>query len=177
MMVDFNSMMDTMRGSGFDTFVLPWILFLVIIYAIVLAAPFLKSLESTGQKKQVAVIIAAILSFFIINFRMSDGRLIGEALTTLFGSMSLYIAGILVIILFLGMGGWKMEDIPGGKTLMVIVLVLLAIMIFFNTGMAESFNISDETATWLFMLLLVGGALYYLGQGDTPSTTTKEDGE
>ncbi|MCK4550510.1 MAG: hypothetical protein KAT91_01005 [Candidatus Aenigmarchaeota archaeon] len=167
-MVDFSSMMDTMRGSGFDTFVLPWILFLVIIYAIVLKAPFLKSLDGSGQKKQIAVIIAAILSFFIINFRMSDGRLVGEALTTLFGSMSLYIAGILVIILFLGMGNWsiKGEDGSAINSLVVVALVLVAIMIFFNTGMAESFNISDETATWLFMLLLVGGALYFLGKGD-----------
>ncbi|MCK5474173.1 MAG: hypothetical protein KAI53_02100 [Candidatus Aenigmarchaeota archaeon] len=168
-MVDFNSMMDTMRGSGFDTFVLPWILFLVIIYAIVLTAPFLNSLDDKkGQKKQVAVIIAAIISFFIINFRMSDGRLIGEALTTLFGSMSLYIAGILVLILFLGMGGWsiKGEDGSSINSLVVLSLVLIAIMVFFNTGMAESFNISDETATWLFMLLLVGGALYFLGKDD-----------
>ncbi len=166
-MVDFNSMMDTMRGSGFDTFVLPWILFLVIIYAIVQAAPFLKGEELKGQRRQIAVIIAAILSFFIINFRMSDGRLVGEALTTLFGSMSLYLAGILVLILFLGMGGWsiKGKDDSSVNSLVVVALVLVAIMIFFNTGMAESFNISDETATWLFMLLLVGGALYFLGKG------------
>ena len=51
-MVDFSSMMDVLRGSGFDTFVLPWILFLVIIYSIVMKAPFLVGEEIKGQKKQ-----------------------------------------------------------------------------------------------------------------------------
>ena len=48
-------------------------------------------------------------------------------------------------------------------------------MIFFNTGASAYFNMSDETMTWVFMLLLVGGALYYLGQDDKP-VVKNEDG-
>ena len=167
-MVDFSSAMEMMRGSGFDTFVLPWILFLVIIYSIVMKAPFLNGEEIKGQKKQISVIIAAILSFFIVNFQW-QGQLVGEFLTQMFGAASLYMAGALVLILFLGMGGWKMEEIPGGKSLMVVVFGLIAVMIFFNTGASAYFNMSEEAMTWVFMLLLVGGALYYLGQGDKPA--------
>ena len=177
-MVDFSSMMDTMRGSGFDTFVLPWILFLVIIYSIVMKAPFLKGSEIEGQKKQISVVIAAILSFFIVNFQW-QGQLVGEFLTQMFGAASLYMAGALVLILFLGMGGWKMDEIPGGKSLVIVVMVLVAVMIFFNTGASAYFNMSEEAMTWVFMLLLVGGALYYLGQGDdgnSSATETKPEG-
>ena len=167
MRVDFNSMMDTMRGSGFDTFVLPWILFLVIIYAIVLKAPFHQ--EDAKQAKQISVIIAAILSFFIVNFEW-QGQLVGEFLTQMFGAASLYMAGALVLILFLGMGGWSLkgddDKDKGMNSLVIIAFVLIAVMIFFNTGSAAYFNIDDETMTWVFMLLLVGGALFFLGKND-----------
>ncbi|MCK5474174.1 MAG: hypothetical protein KAI53_02105 [Candidatus Aenigmarchaeota archaeon] len=167
-MVDFSLMLSNLESMGFYTFVLPWVLFLVIIYSIVTGAPFLKSLG--GQKKQISVIIAAIISFFIVNYEW-QGRFVGEYLTELFGSTSLYMAGLLVLILFLGMGGWGLNGVFGGKWI-PIVLVLVAIMVFFNTGAAAEFNIDEETATWLFMLFLVGGALWFLQQEPGKKTET-----
>ncbi len=168
-MVDFSLMLSNLESMGFYTFVLPWVLFLVIIYSIVTTAPFLKSLG--GQKKQISVIIAAILSFFIVNYEW-QGRFVGDYLTEMFGSMSLYMVGLLVLILFLGMGGWGLNSIFGGKGI-PIVLVLGGIMLFFNTGAAAEFNIDEETSTWLFMLFLVGGALWFLQQ--EPKETPKEE--
>ena len=157
-MVDFALMFSNLEGMGFYTFVLPWVLFLVIIYSIVTKAPFLKDIG--GQAKQISVIIAAIISFYIVNYEW-NGQFVGDYLTQMFGTSSLYIAGFLVLILFLGMGGFSINSIFGGKWI-PIVMVLLAIMIFFNTGSAAQFNVDDETMTWLFMLLLVGGALWFL---------------
>ncbi|MCK4550509.1 MAG: hypothetical protein KAT91_01000 [Candidatus Aenigmarchaeota archaeon] len=168
-MIDFSLMLSNLESMGFYTFVLPWVLFLVIIYSIVTKAPFLKGIG--GQAKQISVIIAAILSFFIVNYEW-QGRFVGDYMTELFGSMSLYMAGFLVLILFLGMGGWGLNSIFGGKWI-PIVLVLVAIMLFFNTGAAAEFNIDEETSTWLFMLFLVGGALWFLQQ--EPKETPKEE--
>ncbi len=171
-MVDFSLMLSNLESMGFYTFVLPWVLFLVIIYSIVIKAPFLGAVG--GQKKQISVIIAAILSFFIVNYEW-QGRFVGDYMTELFGSMSLYMAGFLVLILFLGMGGWGLNSLFGGKWI-PIVLVLVAIMLFYNTGAAAEFNIDEETSTWLFMLFLVGGALWFLQQEpekkktETPTT-------
>lgn len=157
-MVDFALMFSNLESMGFYTFVLPWVLFLVIIYSIVTKAPFLKGIGN--QSKQISVIIAAIISFYIVNYEW-NGQFVGDYLTQMFGTSSLYIAGFLVLILFLGMGGFSINSIFGGKWILA-VMVLLAIMIFFNTGAAAQFNVDDETMTWLFMLLLVGGALWFL---------------
>ena len=158
MIVDFALMFSNLESMGFYTFVLPWVLFLVIIYSIVTKAPFLKDIGN--QSKQISVIIAAILSFYIVNYEW-NGQFVGDYLTEMFGTTSLYIAGFLVLILFLGMGGFSLNSIFGGKWIPA-VMVLLAIMIFFNTGAAAQFNVDDETMTWIFMLLLVGGALWFL---------------
>jgi len=65
MAFEFNTFLMNLNSMGFFDFVLPWILFLVIFFVIIVQyAPFISGYD---KKKQIGVIIAAILAFFVVN--------------------------------------------------------------------------------------------------------------
>ncbi len=160
-MMDLNGFLANLNSMGFYDFVLPWILFLVIFFSIISKASFLP--EKNG--KQIAVIIGAILAFFTINIPV-HGIPLGTKLAMMFGWSGIYVAGILVVILFIGMIGVNLENIFGstkqGRIAVGLVLVLIAILVLANAGF-PLLALSDVTWTFIFVLLLVGGAVLFLG--------------
>lgn len=157
MVFNFMDVLSTLGGMGFYSFVLPWLLFLIII-DIILA----KGGEPIGIKSNHAAILAAIISFFIVNF-VPAGMDIGVYLTNLFGTMSMYIAALLVFILFIGMGGYKLGDVPGGKPAYILVLLLVAILIFNGIGGIPYVDLSTENITFIFVIALIVGVVWILG--------------
>lgn len=159
MVFSFLGMLSTLDNLGFFSFVLPWLLFLIIIDAI------LVSIKPFGLNEQKSAILAAIVSFFIINF-VPAGMNFGVYLTELFGTASMYIAAILILILFLGMGGLKLENLPGGKSAYGIILLLIAIVIFNGIGGIPFVDLSTENVTILFVIALIVGVVWLLGKGE-----------
>ncbi len=154
--MDFNSFMANLNNMGFYDFVFPWILFLLIFYGIVVKAPFLPD----NKKNQISIIIASILSLFTVNFVPMGGFL-----AKLFGATGIYIAGILVVILFLGMGGWKLDSF--NKYAVGGVLILLAILVLAGSGF-PLIAISSNMWTIIFVVALLGAAILFLEE-ETPS--------
>ena len=158
--MDFNTFLSNLNTMGFYSFVLPWILFLMIFFAILEAAPFLK--DST-KKKQIAIIISAVLALFTVNYPL-NGIPLGQLLSDMFGWSSVYIAGILVVILFLGMGGFKLETLTGGNQMAIaIILAVLAVLVLGASGF-PLLRLDDVTWTLIFVILLIGGAVIFLGE-------------
>ncbi len=158
--MDFNSFMANLNSMGFYDFVLPWILFLVIFFVIVEKAPFLQ--QDTTKKKQIAIVISAILAFFTVNYPV-NGIPFGILLSNMFGWTGIYVAGLLVVILFLGMGGLKLDDQTGGsKMALGLLLLLLAILVLGATGF-PLIQLSDMAWTLIFVVILIGGAVVFLG--------------
>ena len=162
--MDFNNFLANLNSMGFYDFVLPWILFLLIFFGIILKAPFLPE----GRKKQTAVIISAILALFAVNFIP-----LGALLSQMFGSAGIYIAGILVVILFLGMGGWELGSFD--KYAVGGILVLLAILVLAGSGFPMPV-ISSNMWTLIFVVVLIGAAVLFLGgeekAGEAPKPKT-----
>ncbi|MCK5698918.1 MAG: hypothetical protein KAH93_03655 [Candidatus Aenigmarchaeota archaeon] len=163
--MDFNSFLANLNSMGFYDFVLPWILFLVIFFVIIERAPFLT--KETTKKKQIAIIIAAILAFFTVNFPV-NGIPFGIVLSNMFGWTGVYVAAILVVILFLGMGGLQLTDLTGtSKFMLGLLLVLVAILVLGAAGFPV-LRLDDMMWTLIFVLVLIGGAIAFLGSEPTP---------
>ena len=170
-MVDFNTFLYNLNTMGFYTFVLPWILFLMIFYAILAKAPFL---NDAPKKNQIAIIVSAILALFTVNYPL-NGIPLGKLLSDMFGWSSVYIAAILVVILFLGMGGFHLETLTGGRTMPIaIILALLAILVLGAAGF-PLLQLDDVTWTLIFVILLIGGAIMFLGDGGTDEEKEKAE--
>lgn len=156
MALDFGAVLSNLEGMGFFEFVLPWLLFLIIIHAVLVKT------NMFDLKEKKSAIIAAIISFFIINFSPVN---IGAFLTEFFGYASMYIAALLVFILFIGMGGYNLEKIPGGTNAYILILFLIAVIIFngVSPGGIPFLDLSTENITILFVLALIVGVVWILG--------------
>ncbi len=150
-------MLGNMNRLGFFEFLMPWILFLAIIFAI------LKKSEVFGEEISVNAVIAAVVSFFIINYT-PVGMTLGTFFTTLFGLAAVIIAGLLVGILFIGMAGIKPEELLGkaNKTAIAVLLGFLALIAFISVGGMSFFNIDSDLVITLFMLLLMLFAIMFI---------------
>ncbi len=156
MALTFNTLLANLNQMGFYDFVLPWMLFLIIIFAV------LQKTKLPTDNQQFQIVISVILAFFIVNY-VPYGVGFGTYLTTLFGSASIYIAGGLVLLLFLGVVGLDVSGSIGkNKIVLGILVAILAVMVFLGAG-GQTLNISDQTATLLFMVALMGGAVLLLG--------------
>lgn len=151
-------MMGNLHELGFFELLLPWMLFLAIIFAL------LRKSEVFGNEISVHAVIAAIVSFFIINYT-PVGMTLGTFFTTLFGIAAMIIAGLLVGILFLGMAGIKPEELLGkakeSKTALAVLLGLLAIAVFLTVF--DEFTIDSDTLMTVFTLLIMAGAVAFIG--------------
>ncbi|MFH1127069.1 MAG: hypothetical protein ABIG84_07345 [archaeon] len=154
-------MLGNMNRLGFFEFLLPWLLFLAIMFAL------LKKSQVFGEEVSVNAVIAAIVSFFIINYT-PIGMTLGTFFTTLFGIASIIIAGLLVGILFLGMAGIKPEELFGkeNKTFLAILLGFLALIAFISVGGLSFFNIGGDLMATMGMLLIMLFAVMFIGKGD-----------
>ena len=163
--MDFTSIMLNLNNMGFFDVVLPWILFLVIFFVIIQKAPFI---EGAPKGKQIAVIISAVLAFFSINIPV-HGIPLGRLLSTMFGQSGIFIAAVLVILIFVGMAGIKLDNIfgesKGGKIAVGLVLALLAILVLGASGFPLP-QLDETTWTLIFVLVLLGSAVLFLGGED-----------
>ncbi len=155
-------MLGNMNRLDFFELLLPWILFLAIIFAI------LKKSEVFGEEISVNAVIAAVVSFFIINYT-PVGMTLGKFFTTLFGLAAVIIAGLLVGILFIGMAGIKPDELLGkaNKTAIAVLLGFLALIAFISVGGMSFFNIDSDLVITLFMLLIMLFAIMFIAKGDS----------
>ncbi|OYT35472.1 MAG: hypothetical protein B6U87_00075 [Candidatus Aenigmarchaeota archaeon ex4484_52] len=156
--MDFNKMIEYMQEMGFYDFVLPWLLFLCILYVILLKAPFLQ--DSEVDKKRVSILISAVLSFFIVNFPIK-GMSFGLYLTGLFGEVGMYIVGGLVVIIMLGEFGITMPDLGSKKTIGWLILFAIFVLYLYG-GFGGVSIVEEETASFLFVIVILIAAMYFI---------------
>ena len=155
-------MMTNMQNLGFNDFVLPWLLFLCIIYVIMLKAPFLQDREV--DKKRVSILISAIISFFIINYPVPSalGSSFGAYLTVLFGTTGIYIAAGLVLLILLGMFGISIGDLGEKKYVGWTILLAIIVLFLYGGSISTAAAISSSLLSVVFIVLLILAAMYFI---------------
>ena len=153
----FADIIENMQQLGFYDFLLPWLLFLSILYVVLLNAPFLQDREV--DKKRVSLLIAAVLAFFIVNFPV-NGLSFGAYLTELFGATGIYIAAGLVLMIMLGLFGVNISDL--GPKKYVGWAILLGVIILFLYGGVAGVTVESEIVSVLLVLAVLIAAMYFI---------------
>lgn len=159
------SFIDQLKSIGGFDILIPFILFYAIIVGLLDKAPW-------EGKDNINRIVALALSLFIVAYT-PFGMSTGAYLTGLFGGASIYIAGLLVLILLLGMFDIKIGDMAtdilgdNGKKILFVVLLLLAAGVWYFAGPAGTAGFRMTDTMWT-ILILVGllGLVMYIGKGD-----------
>ncbi len=137
MAFDPSLLLGNLKAIGAFDFLFPFLLALAIVYGV------LEFALGRGQNrilpKSAIGLISLIISFFVMNYTGSIGSSISTYFSTLFGSGLIVASGILVIIILLGLMGFKISDITtAGKTkmfgLVFGIIVLIGLALFMNSS-------------------------------------------
>jgi len=155
-----------LKQLGFYDFLLPWLFTFAIVFGL------LMKVELFGKEvnKKVSVALAFVIAFFVTAFA---GPGMAAFFSGLFGGASIFLAGILVIILFIAMIGWTPEMGKGGRTwkLAALILIIIGIVIFMvSSGFVISGGIAlnDMTITGIIVIVVIVAAMWFITHEEKP---------
>lgn len=150
----FTVLVANLQQLGFFGFILPFILFFAIVYALLLKSKWIENNRIIG-------VIALVFSFFVVGY---GGVSFGNFLTQLFGAGAVVLAGILVIILFLAMAGVDVSKKLGGNNAVIALLVGIGIIIFVSLAGILGANVGSEVVATIFMIVVFGVAIWFIAK-------------
>ncbi|MBI5061871.1 MAG: hypothetical protein HZB67_06200 [Candidatus Aenigmarchaeota archaeon] len=153
------SFFQNLNELGFYNFLLPWLFTFAIVYGLLMKA----NLFGEANKK-VSVALAFVIAFFVTGFA---GPAMAAFFISIFGGASIFLAGILVIILFLAMVGWVPPgDKKRGWTAAVAILVVIGVVLFIvSTGtFATNIMLNETTIAAIFVIVILGLAMWFITQ-------------
>ena len=165
-------MTQNMQNMGFFLYLFPFLLALAIFYGILHWVFGGKPGEEKLPKSAIAL-ISIILSFFVMLYSSWNPMIVGF-LAQLSGAGLIVATGILFVAVLLGLVGFKVTDLTSdvagkkGKWVFIIGVLFLGMLIFFGAGggafgLIPSWSNSGEFLTALFVIGIIGLAIWWLG--------------
>ena len=142
MVSPFELLVNNLNQLGFFGFVLPWILTFTIFYGLLLKS------KALGEDQKIIGVVSLVAGFFVIGF---SGVALGTFLSTLFGTATMIIAGILVTLMFIALSGYDVSKLAESKYILIGALSIGIIVFISLLGV----NITNSTLTILFVVILM----------------------
>jgi len=150
---------------GFYNFLLQWLFTFAIVYGLLIKANIFGD-----ANKKVSGALAFVIAFFITGFA---GPAMAGFFISIFGGATIFLAGILVIILFLAMVGWTPSTGTGGTGWKVAIgaLVVIGIVLFLvATGtILTGVALSESTVAAIFVIAIIAIAMWFITKEDKES--------
>ncbi len=149
-------------GPDFYGFLLPWIFTFAIVYGLIVKANVFGT-----ETKKIAAAVALVAAFFV---SAVGGPQLAGFFTTFFGGASIFLAGILVVILFVAMTQTDITKLQNSAV--VGFLVLLGIFLWLSSsGNVVGITIDSQTATLIFWGIIVVAVVWYIMKGEGQAAT------
>ena len=159
----FGSIVNMINQFGFFLYLFPFLLALAIFWGI------LNQFASDKLGKGPTALVSLILALFVMLFASFNPAIVGF-FANLSGTGLIIGSGILLVIIFLGLAGVKLEEGTGAKhwkTALVLFLILVAILAFLGAGAGQfglfpSFAGNPQFIAFLFFIVIIGLALWMM---------------
>lgn len=148
----FTILVGNLNQLGFFGFLLPWLFVFVVVYAVLLKTKVL------GDNQRIMGVLSLVIAFFVIGF---GGPAFGDFFVTLFGFAAMVIAGILVIVLFLGVAGWDFSKVADPKVVGAVVAAI-AIVIFFTAIGSIGVRVDESVFQIIFIIIVIAVAVAFI---------------
>jgi len=154
----------SISGLDFYGFLLPWIFTFAIVYGLLMKANIFGN-----ANKQVSVALSFVIAFFVTGL---GGPQLALFFTNLFGGASVFLGGILVILLFVSMLGYGENGAFKHIAALILVIVIGAILFIASTGSMTGgqIYIDSYTATVIFWIIIIIVAAYLITRGGGQET-------
>lgn len=154
-------------GIDFYGFFLPWIFSFAIVYGLLL-----KVNVFGGDNNRISAALAFVVAFFVAGV---GGPQLALFFTNLFGGTAVFLAGILVIILFTALLN---RPILQNTAAFVVVIILGILLFLFSSGQFVSVQVfGPELAGLVFWLIVIIVAVYLVMQEKKEQPPGKRPGE
>ena len=151
-------------GPEFYGFILPFLFTFAIVYGLLIKANLF------GKNERVAPMLALVIAFFVTAV---GGPTLAAFFTNLFGGASMFLGGILVVILLVTLVSGKSQTM---NLAVIVITVLIGAFLFLSSSSATGFigiAVDSTTATLAFALVVILIAIYYITRPE--GTTAKKD--
>ncbi|MEM7819881.1 MAG: hypothetical protein QXD48_03575 [Candidatus Aenigmatarchaeota archaeon] len=143
-------------GIEFYGFLLPWIFTFAIVYGLLMKV----KIFGETVNKQVSVALAFVLAFFVT---AAGGPQLASFFITLFGGASAFLAGIIVLILFVSILGYgKTGEFKHWSVLAVVIIIGVLLFIVSSGTFGGYIAISGDLASLIFWLVIIIIAIYFV---------------
>lgn len=158
----------SLERLGFFQLLFPFLLSLAIVYGVLKWGVG----ERLGGDKPIAL-ISLVISFFVMLYAATNPFIV-SFLTQFSGTMLIVSVAILMLIIVLGIAGFKISDISGLGTsfnwvtaLIIAVIVFVVFSAFFGSSgfFPPGFLISDDFWVVIFFIIVLAVAVKGLGGG------------
>lgn len=161
----FQTIIQNMQTMGFFQYLFPFLLALAVLYGVMTV-----TLKDRMPKNAIAL-IALILSFFVMLFVSANPGIVGF-LMNISGYWLVIGSGILFLLVLLGMFGIspdKLWDTQWSKWILILVIVAIAIVIFFGAGGEALVGVpsgvfSSELWTIVFFVVILALVMFVMGK-------------
>jgi hypothetical protein len=173
----FPQILQNMQNMGMFLYLFPFLLALAIFYGI------LK--WSLGERipKSGTALISIILSFFVMLYTSWNTQIVAF-FAQLSGAGLIVASGILFAAILFGLMGFKIETLMGdqnkkGKWIFILGILLIAFLIFMGAGggsfgLIPAWSNSGEFLTVIFVIAIIGIAVWWLGEENGASPSKSE---
>src|SRR3989338_7110224 len=151
-------------GPEFYGFLLPWIFTFAIVYGLLGKIHLFGEKDKNKKSDKINIALAFVIAFFVTG---AAGPQLAAFFINLFGGASVFLAGILVIILFLSLIGYDMTKLGKGP-IYVLVVIIIGIMLFLgSTGtFVGQIYLDSSVAALAFWLVIIVIAVYLITKPD-----------
>lgn len=148
----FQILVGNLNSIGFFDFLLPWIFTFAVFWGL------LTKTKVLGDNLRVNGVVSLVAAFFVIGF---GGPALGAFFTSIFGLAIVIIAGLLVAVLFLGMGNISLDKITDPKILGAIIAAI-AIIVFFTAAGSIGIGVSSSALSIIFVIVILAVAIGFI---------------
>ena len=146
MSLDPFSIFSGPQALSFYGFLLPWLFSFAIVYGLLMKAKLFGDASA-----RVNIALAFVVAFFVTGL---GGPMLASFFVNLFGGAAIFLAGILVFLLFVTLVGTK-NSYHTGYLGFIVILIVAVVLFLTSSGTFSGFVFLDSGTTALLFWLVV----------------------
>jgi len=150
----FELLVYNLNTMGFFGFILPWVFIFCIAFGL------LAKTKVLGDDTRIAAVVSIILGFFVVGY---GGPGLANFFVNIFGIAAAVLAGILVLVLFMGMAGIPIDQLAKNKAVLA-VLIGIAVLVFAVAAGAFTTMVNPTTIAIVLILIVMAAAVAFIAK-------------
>ena len=150
----FEVLVHNLNTMGFFGFLLPWVFTFAIVFGL------LAKSKIFGDDARISAVVAIVVGFFVVGY---GGPGLASFFVNIFGIAAAVLAGILVLVLFMGMAGMPLDQLTKSKPALALIIGI-AVLVFALAAGAWTAVVDPTTIAIVLILIVMAAAVVFIAK-------------